>query len=47
MAYADPGASYYEERYRRRVLANLRRRAKSLGYVLQTANPTPTVAEVS
>ncbi len=47
MAYADPGASYYEERYRRRVLANLRRRAKSLGYVLQTATPTPTVAEVS
>ena len=47
MAYADPGASYYEERYKRRVLANLRRRAKSLGYVLQTANPTPTVAEVS
>jgi transposase len=47
MAYADPGASYYEERYRRRVLANLRRRAKSLGYVLQTANPTPTVVEVS
>lgn len=35
MTYADPGASYYEERYRSRVLANLRRRAKSLGYVLQ------------
>ena len=47
MDYADPGASYYEERYRQRVLTNLQRRAKSLGYVLQTANPTPTVAEVS
>jgi transposase len=35
MAYADPGASYYEDRYRARVLANLQRRAKSLGYVLQ------------
>jgi hypothetical protein len=35
MNYADPGASYYEERYRARVLANLQRRAKSLGYVLQ------------
>ena len=40
MAYADPGASYYEERYRVRVLANLKRRAKSLGYVLQEA-PSP------
>jgi transposase len=34
MEYADPGASYYEERYKRRVLANLRRRAKSLGFTL-------------
>jgi transposase len=41
MNYADPGASYYEERYRARVLANLQRRAKSLGYVLQQ-QPTPT-----
>ena len=40
MIYADPGASHYEERYRARVLTNLRRRAKSLGYVLQEA-PTP------
>ena len=37
MAYADPGASYYEERYRVCVLANLQRRAKSAGYVLQEA----------
>jgi transposase len=41
MNYADPGALYYEERYRARVLANLQRRAKSLGYVLQQ-QPTPT-----
>ena len=47
MAYADPGASYYEERYKRRVLANLQRRAKSLGYVLQAVDPTPTGTEVS
>src|SRR5215218_9704361 len=47
MAYADPGASYYEERYRQRVLANLRRRAKSLGYVLQATGSPPSVAEVS
>jgi transposase len=39
MDYADPGASYYEERYRRRVLANLERRAKRLGYLLQAASP--------
>jgi transposase len=47
MTYADPGASYYEERYRQRVLTNLRCRAKSLGYVLQVADPTAPVAEVS
>jgi transposase len=39
MAYADPGAAYYEERYRQRVLNNLRRRADSLGYVLQQKPP--------
>lgn len=33
--YSDPGANYYEQRYRQRVLANLRRRAQSLGFVLQ------------
>lgn len=35
MEYSDPGASYYEERYRQRTVANLRRRAKSLGFTLQ------------
>ena len=39
MQYADPGASYYEERYRQRVVANLRRRAKSMGFVLQDVSP--------
>ena len=42
MAYADPGASYYEARYRQRAVANLRRRAKSLGF---TVEEYPTVAE--
>jgi len=37
MAYADPGATYYEDRYRQRVLNNLQRRAKSLGFVLREA----------
>ena len=40
MGYSDPGASYYEDRYRQRVLANLKRRAKSLGYSLQLTEPT-------
>jgi transposase len=34
MSYADPGAAYYEDRYRQRVLRNLQRRAKTLGFVL-------------
>ena len=42
MVYADPGASYYEARYRQRAVANLRRRAKSLGF---TVEEYPTVAE--
>ena len=37
MVYADPGASYYEERYKARGRANLHRRATSLGFVLQEA----------
>src|SRR5271165_348683 len=47
MGYADPGASYYEDRYRQRVLANLKRRAKSLGYALQLTEITAAGAEVS
>jgi transposase len=39
MIYRDPGANAYEQRYRDRVLANLKRRAKALGYVLQPAQP--------
>jgi transposase len=34
MRYVDPGPASYEERYQTRVLANLRRRAKQLGYAL-------------
>jgi transposase len=40
MTYQDPGVSYYEEQYRRRVLKGLRRRAKELGYELvESASP--------
>ena len=35
MSYKDPGADQYEQQYRSRVLANIQRRAKSLGFVLQ------------
>jgi transposase len=38
-AYSDPGATYYEERYRRRALDNLRRRADALGFTLIEALP--------
>jgi transposase len=38
MSYTDPGATYYEDRYRQRVLNNLQRRAKSLGFVLREAD---------
>jgi transposase len=37
-AYQDQGAHYYEEKYRERILANLRKRAQALGYDL---NPRP------
>jgi transposase len=33
-AYVDPGANYYEERYRQRSIANLRRRAEAPGLTL-------------
>jgi transposase len=33
--YSDPGASYYEEQHRARVLHNMQRRAKQLGYTLE------------
>jgi len=44
MTYRDPGATAYDERHRSRVLANLQRRAKTLGYFLA---PTPPAECVS
>jgi transposase len=41
MSYHDLGATYYEERYRERVLHNLERRAQQLGYTLA---PTAVVS---
>jgi hypothetical protein len=40
MNYVELGAQYYEAQYRNRVLLNLKKRAKRLGYEL-TANPAP------
>ena len=39
MSYVDPGATYYEDRYRQRVLSNLQRRARSLGFILHKVEP--------
>jgi hypothetical protein len=38
MEYVDPGASFYETRYRTRVVDNLHRRAKAFGFVLHIDN---------
>ena len=39
MEYVDPGAPFYDTRYRQRVVENLHRRAKTFGYVLQPIEP--------
>lgn len=44
MAYHDPGASQYEERYRSRVIGNLQRRAKVFGFSLKELPPEPDMA---
>jgi transposase len=44
MAYHDPGATQAEERYRRRVIGNLQRRAKAFGFSLQELPPDPKLA---
>lgn len=38
LEYSDPGVSYYEDRYRERVLRNLRRRATEMGFSLVAAS---------
>jgi transposase len=44
MIYQDQGAAAYDERHRQRVLSNLQRRAKTLGFALA---PIPEAAAVS
>jgi transposase len=41
MKYVDPGVAYYEERYRQRVIHNLHRRAKDLGFSLVANSAAP------
>ena len=43
--YQDPGPDYYENKYKQRVLRNLKRKAKQLGYEI-TLQPIPNL-EVS
>jgi hypothetical protein len=35
MAYQDPGADHYEQKYRERVVKGLHRRAAEFGFTLQ------------
>jgi transposase len=44
MKYHDPGATQNEERYRSRVIGNLQRRAKALGFVLHELPTAPEMA---
>lgn len=39
-AYEDPGAAYYEERHRARMVRNLNRRAEALGFLVTPASET-------
>ena len=44
MAYVDPGADHYEERYKERVLKQLQRRATQMGLTLVPQNATVGVS---
>jgi len=44
MAYQDPGATQYEERYRNRVIGNLQRRAKVFGFALHELPKEPDMS---
>lgn len=44
LAYQDPGAAYYESRYRERVVKQLHRRAAEFGFTLQEAAASTAVS---
>lgn len=39
-AYTDIGGDYYEQKYQKRVVNNLKKRASELGFELVTQSPT-------
>jgi hypothetical protein len=44
MAYVDPGEDHYEENYKHRVVRQLHRRAKQMGFTLVSENATVGVS---
>lgn len=44
MGYVDPGEDHYEEHYKKRVVVNLQRRAKQMGFTLVQENATVGVS---
>jgi len=44
MSYVDPGEDHYEEKYRQRVVHQLHRRAKQMGFTLVSENATVGVS---
>jgi transposase len=44
MSYVDPGEDHYEEKYKQRVLHQLHRRAKQMGFTLVSENATVGVS---
>ena len=42
-SYQDLGADYYEQRYKQRVLNNIKKKAKQIGYFI-TLTPIPEPA---
>lgn len=41
--YVDVGQDYYEQKYRQRLLRNLQRKARALGYALVKGEPEPVI----
>jgi transposase len=46
-SFVEPGADYYEQQYRKRVLQNLSHRAKDLGFELKQIEEHPAAVQVN
>ncbi len=44
-AYIDPGINYYEQKYRERVIQNLTKKARTLGFELVSQSSSPERAD--